>query len=223
VQPIGAIAGRDRALRTSAWRQTDLTRQVSNAWVSMRRFISVFAPVRAAVSVSQVRSISHHRAGTARHPDRDPAGPVVELVEPGRADHALARQPDNGDLAVVTLVAMPTAIGIFSHPTWLPWGIAVGVCSSVVPYVTDQLAMARLPRAAFALMLALLPMFATLIGALALRQTPTVRDLVSILLVVAGFATHLSPPPRATAHTREIDQAVPQPSQHDRIRFENGI
>ena len=47
----------------------------------------------------------------------------------------------------------------------LAWGAGVGVCSSVIPYVTDQLAMARLSRATFALMLALLPAFATLIGA----------------------------------------------------------
>ena len=38
----------------------------------------------------------------------------------------------------------------FGHPLWLLWGIGVGICSSVIPYVTDQLAMARLPRAAFA-------------------------------------------------------------------------
>ena len=33
--------------------------------------------------------------------------------------------------------------------------------------------MARLPRATFALMLALLPMFAVVIGAIVLRQIPT--------------------------------------------------
>ena len=45
-----------------------------------------------------------------------------------------------------------------------PWGIGVGLCSSVIPYVTDQLAMARLRRATFALMLALLPATATVVG-----------------------------------------------------------
>ena len=39
----------------------------------------------------------------------------------------------------------------FAHPEWLLWGIGVGLCSSVIPYVTDQLAMARLSRATFAL------------------------------------------------------------------------
>jgi inner membrane transporter RhtA len=95
---------------------------------------------------------------------------------------------------VVTPVALPAAIGAFTHLAWLWWGIGVGVCSSVIPYITDQLAMARLPRATFALMLALLPMFATLIGALVLRQIPTARDLAGVLLVVAGVAVHRSPP-----------------------------
>jgi inner membrane transporter RhtA len=64
------------------------------------------------------------------------------------------------------------------------------VCSSVIPYVTDQLAMARLPRATFALMLALLPAAATVIGLLVLAQVPTGRDLVGIALVIAGIAIH---------------------------------
>ena len=60
----------------------------------------------------------------------------------------------------------------------------------MIPYVTDQLAMARLPRASFALMLALLPVCATVIGAVVLRQLPTPADLAGIALVVAGVAVH---------------------------------
>jgi inner membrane transporter RhtA len=69
----------------------------------------------------------------------------------------------------------------------------VGLCSSVVPYVTDQLAMARLPRVTFSLMLALLPMVGTIIGAIVLRQLPTGQDLLGIALVVAGVALHQVP------------------------------
>jgi inner membrane transporter RhtA len=50
--------------------------------------------------------------------------------------------------------------------------------------------MAKLPRASFALMLALLPVFALLIGALVLRQIPDVRELAGIGMVVAGIAIH---------------------------------
>jgi inner membrane transporter RhtA len=67
-----------------------------------------------------------------------------------------------------TPVGVTAATSAFVHPLWLVWGIGVGVCSSVIPYVTDQLAMARLPRATFALMLALLPATATVIGLLVL-------------------------------------------------------
>jgi inner membrane transporter RhtA len=49
--------------------------------------------------------------------------------------------------------------------------------------------MARLPRATFSLLLAL-PVFATVIGAIVLRQVPTVQDAVGIMLVVLGVALH---------------------------------
>lgn len=97
-------------------------------------------------------------------------------------------------MLVAAVAATPFAIGqaapAFTHPVWLLWGIGVGLCSSVIPYVTDQLAMARLPRATFALMLALLPAAATVIGLVVLSQVPTPRDLAGIGLVVVGVAVH---------------------------------
>ena len=69
-------------------------------------------------------------------------------------------------------------------------GIGVGFCSSVIPYVCDQLAMSRLPRASFALLLALLPATATVIGAIVLAQVPSITDLLGIALVMAGVAVH---------------------------------
>ena len=39
-------------------------------------------------------------------------------------------------------------------------------------------------------MLALLPVFATIIGAVVLRQVPTVQDVAGIALVVLGVAIH---------------------------------
>ena len=68
--------------------------------------------------------------------------------------------------------------------------IGVGVSSSVIPYVCDQLAMARLPRASFALLLSLLPASAAVIGFLVLHQVPTALDLLGISLVIAGVALH---------------------------------
>ena len=91
---------------------------------------------------------------------------------------------------VVTPAGLGAALPAFTHPAWLAWGIGVGVCSSVIPYVSDQLAMARLPRATFALMLALLPAFAVVVGAVVLHQIPSVRELAGIALVIAGVAIH---------------------------------
>jgi inner membrane transporter RhtA len=97
-------------------------------------------------------------------------------------------------MLIAAVAATPWGLGgalpAFGHPVLLLAGAGVGVCSSVIPYVTDQLAMARLPRATFSLMLALLPAFAVVIGAVVLRQLPTARDVAGITLVVLGVAIH---------------------------------
>jgi inner membrane transporter RhtA len=97
-------------------------------------------------------------------------------------------------MLIACVIATPVGIGpaaaAFAHPAWLAWGAGVGVCSSVIPYVTDQLAMARLSRSTFALMLALLPAAATVIGLVVLRQVPTMRDLAGIALVIVAVALH---------------------------------
>jgi inner membrane transporter RhtA len=100
-------------------------------------------------------------------------------------------------MLIAAVAATPFGIGpasqSFTHPAWLAWGAGVGICSSVIPYVTDQLAMARLPRPTFALMLALLPAAATVIGLLVLGQVPTLRDIAGIGLVILGVAVHHDP------------------------------
>jgi inner membrane transporter RhtA len=97
-------------------------------------------------------------------------------------------------MLVALLVAFPIgfgeAIDAFSSPVLLLAAIGVGLSSSVIPYISDQLAMSRLPRATFALMLSLLPATATAIAAIVLSQIPTMRDLVGVLLVMLGVALH---------------------------------
>jgi inner membrane transporter RhtA len=68
--------------------------------------------------------------------------------------------------------------------------VGVGVSSSVVPYVCDQLAMSRLPRATYSLMVSLLPATATVIGIVVLMQIPSVPEAAGVALVVAGVALH---------------------------------
>jgi inner membrane transporter RhtA len=92
--------------------------------------------------------------------------------------------------AAATPWGLGGALPAFGHPVLLLAGIGVGVCSSVIPYVTDQLAMARLDRATFSLMLALLPVFAAVTGAVVLRQRPGAQDVAGIILVALGVAIH---------------------------------
>jgi inner membrane transporter RhtA len=98
-------------------------------------------------------------------------------------------------LVAVTPVGLAGAAQVAADPALLAAGIGVGVCSSVIPYVCDQLAMARLPRATFALLLALLPATATIVGALVLGQWPTPPELAGVALVVTGVAVHHDPGP----------------------------
>lgn len=87
-------------------------------------------------------------------------------------------------------IGLSGAIAAFPSPLLILAGIGVGVSSSVIPYICDQLAMSQLPRNTYALLLALLPATATVIGAIVLSQIPTLRDIVGILLVMVGVAVH---------------------------------
>jgi inner membrane transporter RhtA len=98
-------------------------------------------------------------------------------------------------MLVAAVVAVPfgfqAALPAFHSPLLLA-AIGVGISSSVIPYVADQLAMARLPRATFALMLSLLPATATVIGFVVLEQIPQPIELLGIGLVIVAVALHRS-------------------------------
>jgi inner membrane transporter RhtA len=102
-------------------------------------------------------------------------------------------------MLVASFAALPLglrpAMLAFSDPSLLAAALGVGVSSSVIPYVCDQLAMRRLPAASFALLLSLLPASAACIGALLLRQVPTPIEAMGILLVITGVGLHRSPGP----------------------------
>jgi inner membrane transporter RhtA len=93
-------------------------------------------------------------------------------------------------LVVVTPLAGWAAVPAITDPVALLAGIGVGVSSSVIPYVSDQLAMRRLSRAAYSLMVSLLPATATVIGVIVLAQVPSVSELLGVALVIAGVALH---------------------------------
>jgi len=91
---------------------------------------------------------------------------------------------------LVTPIAGRMAAPAFMDPVALGAGAGVGVASSVIPYVTDQLAMARLGRATYALMISLLPATATIVGVIVLAQVPSSAELAGVALVVGGLALH---------------------------------
>jgi inner membrane transporter RhtA len=101
--------------------------------------------------------------------------------------------------AVVTPLAGWAAVPALGDPVALAAGIGVGVSSSVIPYVTDQLALARLARATYALMVSLLPAFAAVIGVVVLTQIPSRAELAGVCLVVGGVALHRERSPHIVA------------------------
>ncbi len=132
--------------------------------------------------------------------------------------HRVAREPalDGIDglgaaMLVAAVVVTPMAgwkLGhVLSDPVALLAGVGVGVSSSVIPYVTDQLAMSRLSRATYSLMVSLLPATATVVGLVVLAQVPSVRDLVGISLVGVGVALHGDQ--EESLHTASAEEYVP--------------
>ena len=114
--------------------------------------------------------------------------------------HRVAQSPDvrgiDGlalSMLIAAVVAVPIglsdALPALADPIALAAAVGVGVSSSVIPYVCDQLAMARLSRATYAVLISLLPATATIIGILVLTQIPTPLEALGVCLVVAGVAT----------------------------------
>jgi inner membrane transporter RhtA len=95
---------------------------------------------------------------------------------------------------VVTPIGGWEVLPALTDPVALLAGIGVGLCSSVIPYVSDQLAMRRLPRATYALMVSLLPATATVIGIAVLAQIPSWVEVAGVALVIAGVAIHRQAP-----------------------------
>ena len=115
--------------------------------------------------------------------------------------HRVARRDDVGGLdglaaAMMLAVVFVSPLGgwdvapALGDPVALLAGIGVGISSSVIPYVSDQLAMRRLPRATYALMVSLLPATATIVGIVVLAQIPSPVEVIGVALVVAGVAVH---------------------------------
>jgi inner membrane transporter RhtA len=141
--------------------------------------------------------------------------------------HRVAQRGDVGGLdglaaAMLIAVVVVSPLGgweaapAFSDPVVLLAGIGVGLSSSVIPYVSDQLAMRRLPRATYALMVSLLPATATVVGIIVLGQIPSPVEVAGVALVVAGIAVHRDPDAASEPEGRAVSaapSAAPRPAE----------
>lgn len=80
----------------------------------------------------------------------------------------------------------PTSGPAFSAPWILGTCFLVGILSNAVGYGIDQFTLRRIPVRRFSVLLALLPVTATIFGLLFLGQVPSVIDLIGIGFVLTG-------------------------------------
>jgi inner membrane transporter RhtA len=91
-------------------------------------------------------------------------------------------------LSPLVFLAGHAQLAALADPVVLLLAIGVGVLSSVIPYGLDQVVLRRVGQARFAVLLALLPATATVIGVLALGQVPGALEGVGIAAVIAAVA-----------------------------------
>ncbi|MDJ0391734.1 EamA family transporter [Rhodococcus sp. G-MC3] len=136
------------------------------------------------------------------------------------------RVADSGDgiddlavgMAAGALLLSPLLLGpvlgadasVFLEPRVWILGLGVGLMSSVIPYVLDQIVLAKIGRARFALLLALLPTTATVVGAVVLTQLPTLAEAAGIVAVVGAVVLGGSGT-RADAARSDGSDEIPPP------------
>lgn len=93
-------------------------------------------------------------------------------------------------LVLGSLAIMPFGVAgsgaVFTDPRLLLLCVAVGALSSAIGYGIDQVVLRRIPVRRFAVLLALLPVSAMVLGYLVLEQRPSAADLFGAALVIAG-------------------------------------
>ena len=110
--------------------------------------------------------------------------------------HRVARGPAAVDGLGLGMLAGAATISGFGatevgsaldSPLVLLLALATGLLSNVIPYWIDQLVMKRITQHRFALLQALLPATAVLVGLAVLLQVPSGRELFGIALVIAAI------------------------------------
>ncbi len=87
---------------------------------------------------------------------------------------------------VVTPIGAPPSGPVWSSPHLILLCMFVGVMSNAIGYGIDQSVLRRIPVRRFSVLLALLPVTATVVAFIALDQRPSLIDLLGMALVLAG-------------------------------------
>ncbi len=96
--------------------------------------------------------------------------------------------------SMAAVLALPFMIWLWpmdvamSGTTLLGLSLGLGVLSAVIPYTLDQVVMRMAGASYFAVLQALLPVVAALLGAVALGQWLSPAEIIGIILVVAAVA-----------------------------------
>ncbi|MDK6400986.1 EamA family transporter [Pauljensenia sp. UMB1235] len=93
-----------------------------------------------------------------------------------------------------SVVLAPGGVGGFTSVHVFGALVVVGVLSTVIPFSLEALAMSRVSAATFALFTAMLPATSTIVGAVMLRQVPTLGELGGLVLI--SIAVWIASSPR---------------------------
>jgi inner membrane transporter RhtA len=112
--------------------------------------------------------------------------------------------------ALSALVYVPIGVGaLVAHPptvTALACAAAAGVLSSVVPMVTDLLALRRVPAHSFGIFMSVSPLLAAAVGAVVLREALGPLDWVAIGLIVTANAVALAGQTSTTTDSAPLER-----------------
>ncbi len=130
-------------------------------------------------------------------------------AEPVDGITALAVAMASGALVTAPALAART-VPAFADAATAALLVAVAVLSSVVPYAIEQIVLRRVSAASFAVMLAMLPATATVVGAVVLRQWPHGWEVAGLVLVsvAVGLTAVRGAPGRSSASPEQTHRGL---------------
>jgi inner membrane transporter RhtA len=123
------------------------------------------------------------------------AGSGLDSLAVGMALAAVVLAP------VILIPQAAVDASVFADPRTWGLGLCIGLLSTAIPYALDQIVLMQIGSAKFALLLALLPVTASLIGVVVLGQIPTWPEVAGIALVVVALLLGARESPQTPAET----------------------